>query len=61
MTLSSMEGDKKVKQETQARRIESMQKITLLSLALKRYEDLHVDIDATGETADGSCSFFDVS
>lgn len=43
--LYQMEGDRKSKQDAEAKRIESNQKIQLLKQALKRYEDLHIDID----------------
>jgi len=43
--LYQMEGDRKSKQDAEAKRIESNQKIQLLKHSLKRYEDLHVDID----------------
>ncbi|KAF2145431.1 uncharacterized protein K452DRAFT_119788 [Aplosporella prunicola CBS 121167] len=43
--LYQMEGDRKSKADAEARRIESSQKIQLLKQALKRYEDLHVDIE----------------
>ncbi|KAL2131874.1 hypothetical protein VTI74DRAFT_4486 [Chaetomium olivicolor] len=44
--LYQMEGDKKSKADAAARRIESSQKIVLLKQALKRYEELHIDMDA---------------
>ena len=47
--LYQMEGDRKSKADAEARRIESNQKIQLLKQSLKRYEDLHVDV----EGADG--------
>ncbi|KAF2833170.1 hypothetical protein CC86DRAFT_5850 [Ophiobolus disseminans] len=43
--LYQMEGDRKSKQDAEAKRIESNQKIQLLKHSLKRYEDLHVDMD----------------
>ncbi|EOD47088.1 putative protein kinase c protein [Neofusicoccum parvum UCRNP2] len=43
--LYQMEGDRKSKQDAEARRIESSQKIQLLKQALKRYEDLHVEVE----------------
>lgn len=46
--LYQMEGDKKSKADAAARRIESTQKIVLLKQALKRYEELHIDMDADG-------------
>ena len=47
--LYTLEGDKRSRADAEARRIESNQKIQLLKQALKRYEDLHVDV----EGADG--------
>ena len=49
----AMEGDKKTRQEAQSNRVESMQKIQLLSRALKRYRDINVDIDSASDVADG--------
>lgn len=50
--LYQLEGDRKSRQDAENKRIESNQKIQLLKQALKRYEDLHVDMDF-GEEADG--------
>jgi hypothetical protein len=50
--LYQIEGDRKSKADAEARRIESNQKIQLLKQALRRYEDLHVDIDG-GDGGDG--------
>jgi classical protein kinase C len=51
--LYQLEGDRKSRQDAEARGVESNQKIQLLKQALKRYEDLHViDIDE-GEGTDG--------
>ena len=47
------EGDRKSKADAEARRIESNQKIQLLKQALKRYEDLHVDMDSANDAPDG--------
>lgn len=44
--LYQLEGDRKSRAEAEGRRIESSQKIQLLKQALKRHEDLHVDIGA---------------
>ena len=44
--LYQLEGDRKSKAEAEGRRIESSQKMVLLKQALKRHEDLHVDIGA---------------
>lgn len=46
------EGDRKSRADAEGRRIESNQKIQLLKQALKRYEDLHVDIE-TADPPDG--------
>ncbi|KAG5439283.1 hypothetical protein PCANB_001582 [Pneumocystis canis] len=43
--LYQNENDKKNKNEAESKRLESGQKIQLLKRALKRYENLHVDID----------------
>jgi hypothetical protein len=48
------EGDRKSRADAEGRRIESNQKIQLLKQALKRYEDLHVDIDPTADSPDGT-------
>ena len=48
------EGDRKSRADAEGRRIESNQKIQLLSQALKRYEHLHVDIDDTSGGDDDS-------
>lgn len=52
--LYQMEGDKKSRADAAARKVESKQKIILLKQALKRYEELHVDIDSS-DTQDGAC------
>ncbi|KAF9889428.1 Serine/threonine kinase [Aspergillus nanangensis] len=46
------EGDRKSRADAEGRRIESNQKIQLLKQALKRYEDLHVDIESSADTPD---------
>ncbi|KAI1945135.1 Serine/threonine kinase [Ophidiomyces ophidiicola] len=46
------EGDRKSRADAEGRRIESNQKIQLLKQALKRYEDLHVDIESA-DSPDG--------
>ncbi|PWY95860.1 protein kinase c [Aspergillus sclerotioniger CBS 115572] len=50
------EGDRKSRTDAEGRRIESNQKIQLLKQALKRYEDLHVDIESTDTPDDESLS-----
>lgn len=50
------DGDRKPKADAEARRIESNQKIQLLRQALKRYEDLHVDMESSADTPDGKTS-----
>lgn len=47
------EGDRKSRADAEGRRIESNQKIQLLKQALKRYEDLHIDIESSADNADG--------
>ena len=47
------EGDRKSRADAEGRRIESNQKIQLLKQALKRYEDLHVDIESSTDQPDG--------
>jgi len=51
--LYSMEGDKKSKADAAARLKDSDQKIHLLQRALKRYEDLHIDMDNSTDAPDG--------
>ena len=51
--LYGMEGDRKSKADAAARRTESKQKIIILKQALKRYEELHVDMD-TSDNQDGT-------
>lgn len=51
------EGDRKSRLDAEGRRIESNQKVQLLKQALKRYMDLHVDIDVA-DGADGILIFF---
>ncbi|KAJ5620574.1 hypothetical protein N7510_004558 [Penicillium lagena] len=50
------EGDRKSRADAEGRRIESNQKIQLLKQALKRYEDLHVDIESSDTPDDESLS-----
>lgn len=50
------EGDRKSRLDAEGRRIESNQKVQLLKQALKRYMDLHVDIE-TADGGDGKFSF----
>lgn len=45
--LYGMEGDRKSRADAAARRVESKQKILLLKQAMKRYEELHIDLDTT--------------
>ncbi|KAI2789804.1 Protein kinase C-like [Penicillium oxalicum] len=50
------EGDRRSRADAENRRVESNQKIQLLKQALKRYEDLHVDIDSADTPDDESLS-----
>ncbi|TDZ31370.1 Protein kinase C-like [Colletotrichum spinosum] len=52
--LYSMEGDRKSKLDAAARKQESKQKILLLKQAMKRYEELHIDMDTTDSPDDDS-------
>ncbi|POR39132.1 Protein kinase C-like protein, partial [Tolypocladium paradoxum] len=52
--LYGMEGDRKSKADAAARRVESKQKIVLLKQALKRYEELHIDMDSSDAHDDDS-------
>lgn len=47
--LYGLEGDRKSKADAAARLVESKQKKFLLKQALKRYEELHIDVEATEE------------
>lgn len=51
--LYQMEGDRKSRADAAARRVESTQKIQLLKQALKRYEDLHIDMESEADAGDG--------
>ncbi|ODQ52114.1 hypothetical protein SAICODRAFT_58541 [Saitoella complicata NRRL Y-17804] len=42
--LYQLEGDRRSRADAESKRVESTQKIQLLKQALKRYEDLHVDV-----------------
>ncbi|UQC76694.1 calcium-independent protein kinase C, partial [Colletotrichum lupini] len=52
--LYGMEGDRKSKADAAARRVESKQKILLLKQAMKRYEELHIDMDTSDAQDDDS-------
>ncbi|KAJ3466004.1 hypothetical protein MRS44_006662 [Fusarium solani] len=52
--LYGMEGDRKSKADAAARKVESKQKIVLLKQALKRYEELHIDMDTADAQDDDS-------
>ncbi|WPH04634.1 Protein kinase C-like protein [Acrodontium crateriforme] len=52
--LYDMEKDRKSKADAEGRRIESVQKIQLLTRALRKYEDLHVDVDMADANDDDS-------
>ena len=46
------DGDRKSRMDAENRRVESNQKVQLLQSALKKYTDLHVDVDSN-EQGDG--------
>ncbi len=50
--LYQMEGDRKSRSDAESRRVESNQKIQLLTKALRRYEDLHVDVENAADAND---------
>jgi classical protein kinase C len=50
--LYDMEGDKKSKADASARYKDSSQKLQLLKQALRRYEDLHVDMHSSDDAPD---------
>ena len=50
--LYQMEGDRKSRSDAEGRRIESNQKIQLLTRALRRYEDLHIDVENAADAND---------
>ncbi|KAF2859292.1 hypothetical protein K470DRAFT_249697 [Piedraia hortae CBS 480.64] len=50
--LYQMEGDRKSKADAEGRRVESNQKMQLLTRALRRYEDLHIDVEGGPEGDD---------
>jgi hypothetical protein len=56
--LYQMEGDRKSRADAAGRRIESTQKIQLLKQALKRYEDLHIDMESSADAPDGTLGLF---
>jgi hypothetical protein len=51
--LYQMEGDRKSRNDANTRLKESSQKIQLLKQALKRYEDLHIDMESNADAPDG--------
>jgi len=53
----NIDGDRKIRAEAQGRRTESMNKIKILERSLKRYSDLHVDMESTTDAADGIRAF----
>ncbi|KHN99001.1 protein kinase C [Metarhizium album ARSEF 1941] len=52
--LYGMEGDRRSKAVAAGRKVESKQKIVLLKQALKRYEELHIDMDSADSQDDDS-------
>ncbi|OAA66575.1 protein kinase c [Niveomyces insectorum RCEF 264] len=52
--LYQMEGDKKSRADAASKKVESKQKIVLLKQALRRYEELHIDMDSSDSPDDDS-------
>lgn len=44
--LYAMENDRKSRADTEAKRTETLEKIRLLKKALKRYEDIHINLES---------------
>lgn len=53
LQLYHNEGDRKSKADAAGKRMESMQKIQILKQSLKRYENLHINMESTSDAADG--------
>lgn len=53
LQLYHNEGDRKSKADAAAKKMESQQKIQILKQALKRYEDLHINMESSDDAADG--------
>lgn len=51
--LYQSDGDRKSKADAAGRRQESTQKIQILKQSLKRYEDLHIDMESSADAPDG--------
>lgn len=49
LQLYEIEGERRAKADAKTKQLESIQKLQLLKRALKRYEDLHVDVDDDDE------------
>lgn len=54
LQLYEIEGERRAKSDAKTKQLESSQKLQLLKRALKRYEDLHVDIDEEPDADDES-------
>lgn len=52
LQLYHNEGDRKSKADAAGKKMESSQKIQILKQSLKRYEDLHINMDSTSDAAD---------
>lgn len=55
--LYQMEGDKKSKADAASKKVESKQKVVLLKQALKRYEELHIDMDSSDSPDGMKCRY----
>ena len=58
--LYAMSGDRKSRADAEGRRVESNQKIQLLTRALRRYEDLHVDFENAADANDDDLSLIHI-
>ena len=57
--LYQADGDKKSRQDAEAKRVESDKKIQLLESALKRYKNLHI-LDDVADDDEGGSTFMPV-
>lgn len=53
LQLYHNDGDRKSRADAERKKNESQQKIQILKQSLKRYEDLHINMESTSDAADG--------